>query len=1077
MAGTGRGDAVGWVDGPVPPLLDQPYLSATMKTLRRLLPRACAAAFLSAAAMAPPLPAQDEEDNSVEGLYHKAVELNVSGQHAEASAMFDRMFETARGVETLFEDYGAQAGGILFDYGMTLLPQERWEDAKQAFADCVNGEETAKRVESPVRSANPRANLAKFQLGFCEAQLGNHEEAIRLYDEYLASNPPQEEVLQVRNSYKLRYATSLMKLERAEEGVAMVQELFDNREAWQVNPQFLMQGVLELGLAWVGQAKAAAGDEAAIDRISDRGHQFLDKNEAHIHVEPIDQFRFGFVDRLRKLGFESTQAGLYSLALRYFSYLPTIEDIRNDVNLAIARQPAGVGVPAQFQALLDQLAEREKTPIHPDAEILRLVASCYELLGNIHAPRAIYWHLATQYPQMPEPTRGEILHEASRLSTLLGDHPAAQYFGEKFMSEAGGRSELKHNVSTFMLQSLFTAGSYDEVIRIAKEVHETHPVGAPERELADALYPLALYTTRKHEEAVEPFAEYVKSHPEGPNREAVMFHRASNSLILGRMRDAAEQCEDFLKAFPESERFLDAALADLVIARFNLQDYPAVVANVDRLVEVRPQSVQVGRSLNLKGDALLIQSGHMSKEQAEEAAAMRQAGLEAYLAAVEGGKAALAADPERADLHKETIAEALWKSADIYYQDGQAEKGIAQYDAYFPDLVGTSFEPQISIFSIEHLEAAGRGEEALVQAEKMILALGNQPPEAQDLEFLRQAIGSYSEASLRIRGQEKTLATLEDFPGLDDSNQMLLTWLKIQQVIVLQASRTGLANDSPEYAATEARIAEIFEDLRQFEKRDLSEFALQQIGLYFAGTDNPFLGVPYFEELLARTTPEAEAFKGPAEMELGKIEMRAADPAKLQSARARFQRIIADGSEDSQPLKAQAYLNLADLHMRNKEWRDAYAALDAINKNKDLFARDRAKRAESTYKLGVVLDELGDPAGANQAYLAVVSTYPAYYDWVTQAWERYIPNSLKDIESMKTGDPLSTALKRQRELTLYKLTVKYVYQWQALDEQRDAPSGALARLRRKVVDMKAELRVTPQEERIVLDELGIAPRN
>lgn len=1048
-----------------------------MKTLHRLLPRTCAAALLCAVAMAPPLPAQDEEDdNSVEGLYQKAVELNVSGQHAEASAMFDRMFETAKGVERLFEDYGAQAGGILFDYGMTLLPQERWEDAKKAFAGCVAGEETAKQVETQVRTANPRANLAKFQLGFCEAQLGNHGEAIRLYDEYLASNPPQEEVVQIRNSYKLRYATSLMKLGRMEEGIALVQELFDNREAWQVNPQFFMQGVLELGLAWAEQAKAAAGDEAEIDRISDRGHEFLERNEAHIHVEPVDQFRFGFVDRLRKLGFESTRVGLYSLALRYFSYLPTIEDIRNDVNLAIARQPAGVGVPAHYQALLDQLAEREKAPLHPDAELLRLVASCYELLGNLHAPRAIYWHLATQYPQIPEPTRGEILHEASRLSTLLGDYPAAQYFGEKFMSEATGNSELKQNVSIFMLQSLFTAGSYDEVIRIAKGAQETHPLGAPERELADALYPLALYTTGKHTEAEAPFADYVKAYPEGPNREAVMFHRASNSLILGKMREAAEQGEDFLKAFPESERFLDSALADLVIARFNLQDYPAVVANVDKLVEARPQSIQVGRSLNLKGDALLIQSGSMSKEQTEEAAALRQAGLAAYLAAVEGGKAALAADPQRADLHRQTIGEALWKSAEIYFQDDQPEKGLAQYDEFFPDYAGTRFEPQMAIFALAPLEAAGRIEQGLVQAEKAILALSARPPEEQDVTLLREMLGSYSDASVGSRGADATVATLGNFPGIDPSDQALQTWLKIQQVIVLQGEQKKVAADSSEHATYQSRIAAIFEDLRQFEKRDLTEFALQQIGLYFAGTDNPFLGVPYFEELLARTTPEAEAFKGPAEMELGKIEMRAADPAKLQSARARFQRIIADDSEDSRPLKAQAYLNLADLHMRNKEWRDAHAALDTINKNKDLFARDRAKRAEATFKLGIVLDELGDPAGANQAYLAVVSTYPIYYDWVTQAWERYIPNSLKDIQSMKTDDPLSTALKRQRELTLYKLTVKYIYSWQSLDERVAAPSGALARLRREVVDMKTTLRITPQEEQAVLQELGIAPR-
>jgi tetratricopeptide (TPR) repeat protein len=1037
------------------------------------LKRAVLVAFGLGALAVVPVFAQDD-DVSVEALYQKAGELSMAGQAEEASKVFEKMFDLSGGVETLFEDYGAAAGGFLFDYGLTLLPQSRWEDAKKAFADCVGAAETAKRVESPIKSTNQRESLARYQLGFCEAQLGNHGEAIRLYDEYLAGNPPQQEMAQIRNSFKLRYGGSLMKLGRFDEGIAAIQELFDNREAWKVSPQFLMQGVLELGLVWVEQANSALNDDAALEKISETGHAFLDKNGQLIHLDPLDQFRYGFVDRLRKLGFESTKAGLYSLALRYLSYVPTIEDIRTDLNLSLGRQPVGAGIPSQFQNIIDQLAEREKAPLHPDAETLRLVATCYERMGNLYGPRVIYWNLSEQYPDAPEALRGEFLHEAARLSSMLGDFPAAQYFGEKFSSSMPEDHPLRNNISTFMLQSLFTSRAFDEVIRISERVRERYPLGDPQRELADALYSLALYSTQKHTEAEVVFSEYVKSYPDGGNREIALFHRASNSLILRKMREAAEQYEDFLKEFPESERFLENVLADLSIARFNLEDYPAAIVNVDRLAAERPNSIQIGRTQNVKGDALMIQSGNMGKDQKEEAAAARAEGLKAYLAAIEGGKAAQASDPDRNDFHKETVAEGIWKAADIYYTDGEIEKGLALYDSFFPDYAGTTMEPQISIFSLEHLEAANRGEEGLVQVEKMILLLGNKPPEEQEITLLRQAIGSYSEASVRIRGLEKTLATLDKFPGMDPANQALLTWLKIQKVIVLQESRKKMEKDSPEYAAVEAQIGAVFEDLRLFEKRNLSEFALQQIGLYFAGTDNPFLGVPYFEELLARTNPEADPFKGPAEMELGKIEMRSPEAAKVQSARERFRRII-DKYKDKD-LIPDAYMNLADLHIKAKEWRDALTALDVINKQKDYFGKERAKRAEAAFKMGLVLDELGEPAEANQAYLSVVSTYAVFYDWVTQAWERYIPNSLADFEKMEAKDPLTIALKRERQLTLYKLCQKYIYQWQKLDEDRDAPSGALARLRRGLPDLKEQLKITPEEELRILTELGIAPK-
>lgn len=1015
--------------------------------------------------------AQDD-DESVEDLYLEAGQLMMDGKTAEAVQKYERMIEVAGGEETIWEDYGAPGGGFFFDFGMALLTVQRWEDALQAFQSSVNAKAEAERVESPIPGDNPRENLARFQLGFAESQVGNNERALELYDEYLANSPPPEELKHVQAQYKLRYGSALMKAGRSAEAIATMQELFDNRQAWGVSPALLMQGIFELGSTWAAKAMEAGVTDADIEAIAEESHAFLDKNAESIQISPLDQFRYGFVDRLRTLGFESTRAGLYSVALRYFALLPTIEDVKVDLNLSLARQPIGSGIPSQYQVIIDNIAKREAAPLHPDAETLRLVATCYERMGNIHAPRAIYWHLSEHFPDLDSAMRGEVLHEASRLSSQLGDYPAAQYFGDKFNAEMPEDHELKNNVSTFMLQSLFTAGGYDEVIGIAERVRDRYEIGNKQRELADSLYPLALYTQKRHEDAAEPFAEYVKGYPEGSNLEIVMFHRASNSLVLGKMRESAEQFEDFLKQFPESEQFLDNALADLAIARFNLEDYPAAIAAADRIAESRPDSPELGRVLTIKADSSIIQSDDLPKEEAEQAATLRQQGLEAYLAAAEAGKASMGSDPDREAFHKETVSEGLWKSADIYYDDEEIEKGIAQYDAFFPDFAGTYYEPQMSIFSLEHLEGAGRGEEGLAQVEKTILILGNLPPERADITLLRQAIGSYSEASVRIRGVEDTLAGLDNFPGMNPDNQALLTWLKIQKVIVLQASRKGMEKDSAEYAAVESRIAEVFEELRLFEKRNLSEFALQQIGIHFAGTDNPFLAVPYFEELLARTNPDADAFKAPAEMELGLIEMRAADPGKVQSARERFRRVI-DKYQDP-ALVPEAYLNLAQLFIKNNEWKDAKDALSVINTKKNYFSKERAKRAEAGFLLGTVLDELNDPAGANQAYLSVVSTYGAFPDWVTQAWEKYIPNSIADFENMPTGTPEEQAAKRERQLALYRLTRKFLYQWQNWTDE-DSPSGALRRLRRDIEAMKTDMAITPEEELAVLTELGIAP--
>lgn len=1018
---------------------------------------------------------QAQDDDSIEGLYQKAVEQNMSGKPVEASQTFDKLFAEAGGTEPLFEDYGAQAGGFFFDYGLTLLPQSRWEDAKAAFTVCVTAEDIAEHVETPIKSKNARKGLATFQLGFCEAQLGNHEEAIKLYDEYIASNPSAAELDQVYSTFKLRYGTSLMALGREAEGVAVIQELFDNQKAKNIPAQFLMQGLVALGLSWVDEAKAARGDGVALEKISNSANAFLDANEASLNLSPFDNYRFGFYGQLRVLAFQSTNAGLYPFAVRLFSMVPTLEDVKKDLNLGLARQPLGVDPPSQYQVFIDRIAAAETAEFHPDAETLRLLATCYDRMGNRRAARAVYWELAKQFPDVPVGARGEILHEASRLSSILGDFGAAQYFGEAFNREISEDNPLRNNVSSFMLQSLFAAKDYDQVKSIAERVRERYEPGAPERELADSYYSLALFTTQMHEEAAEPMNEYIKAYPDGQTREMVMYFRGTNSLVLGKMREAAEYVEDFLKTYPDSAEYLDKALADLNVARFNLEDYSAAIAASDRMEEARPDSPALGRSQNIKGDSYLIQAGTLkSKEQEEQRLEWEKAALDSYLAAFESGKRAMTQEPDRSDYHKNIAAEGLWKSADQYYTNGEIDNGLAQYDTFFPDYAGTRWEPQISVFSLEHLEAADRGEEGLTQVEKMILFLGSQPAETQDLTLLRQAIGSYAQASVRIRGVDKTIATLNNFPGVDPANQALLTWLKIQQVIVLQGSRKEMEKDSPEYAAVEGQIAQVFEDLKKFEIRELSEFALQQIGLYFSGTENPFLGVPYFDELLTRTNPEADPFKGAAEMELGIIEMRAADPAKIQSARERFRRVI-DKYKDP-TLVPDAYLNLAKLHINSKEWRDALTALDVINKQKNYFKEDRAKRAESGFLMGTVLDELNEPAEANQAYLSVVSTYAAFPDWVTQAWEKYIPNSIADFEKMPEGDEEQILAKRQRELALYKLTRKFLFQWQNWTDE-ESPSGALRRLRRDIDTMKSDLGVTPEEEQQVLIDLGLADPN
>ncbi len=995
--------------------------------------------------------AQDEEDLSVESLYRSAAELAVEGKFAEAVEKYEKLFDLAG--EFLCEDFGPQAGGIVFDYGSVLLQMQEWEKARDAFERCHFFKE--KECEkSKVQNENLREDLALFQWGFCESQLGNDARALELYDQYLerAKTKP-EELAKVRNAFKLRRGASLVKVGRLDEGAAEIKELFDKREEWQVSSQFLMQGLLEMGLGWIEQARKAPSAEA-ITQIEVQGNLFLDQNAEVLNVNPVDKFRFGFIDRFKKLGFDSSEAGMQTLALRFYSMVPPLEDVLYDINGRVQILP-GQTAPAAYQQIIDQVTEQMNKPVPPDVEMQRLTARAYELIGNYIAPREIYRHLAEYYPEIQQERRAEILHEAARFSTMLGDYSSAQYFGEIFMAEMPDH-RLRDNVAVYMLQSLFSSQQFEEVVRICETVRERFKLGDEQRELPDALYGLALYMLGRYEDAQTAFDEYAKTYENTPNREMVMYHRANNRMILQDFRMAAELAHEFQQEFPNSEKFFDLSLADMALCRYNLEDYTAAIAAVEQLEENHPDSQALDRSLVIKGDSLIVRSDEVEEE--EEQNKLRADGLSAYLAAIESARN-LEATGKNIDAHKAVVSEASAKAIDLYVTDEKWEEAVALYDAFFPGYEGTFYEPQVSVYTMDALEAVGRGEDGLKQIEKMIIVLGNRPPEDQDLELLRQALGSYSEASVRIRGAEQTLGTLADFPGLDPSNVALVTWIKMQKVIVLQGMRAEAQKDTPEYAAIQGRIDQEFKDMEQFEVKDLSEIALNMIGRYLAGSDNPFLAVRYFEELLVRDNPDAEQYKAVADLELGRIEARRPDKAAQNSARERYKRVIDKYGDPA--LVPEAWLELGRVDMKLERWEDAKDAFATINKNKKWLKPEQ--RAESNFSYGICLEKVGDIGGAFQAFNIVWVTYEKYHEWASQAFEKVIELGFQDAEA-NILDPIAL---RAKKIEFYKLLKKKVYQWQNFD------TDAYRRLERRVPEMRNELGITPEEEKQIDFETGL----
>ncbi len=285
-----------------------------------------------------------------------------------------------------------------------------------------------------------------------------------------------------------------MKLGRVEEGIASVQELFDNQEAWKVNPQFLMQGVLELGLAWVEQAAGRTnGDEAAIDKIATAGTSFSTRTRSSSTSSRSTSSVSGS-STAPQARFRIDQGGSLFAGPALLS--PTSDDRGHPHR----REPRG-GPPAHRSgralAVPGDPRPARRARKGPDASRCGDAPSRRQLLREDGQPPRPARDLLAPRHQFPGVDRTCAARSCMRRRGFPPplDYAAAQYFGEIFMkgcpsSTRCGTTSRPSCCSPLHLEGVRGGHPHRELVR------ERHPAGAQERELADSLYPLALYTTR-----------------------------------------------------------------------------------------------------------------------------------------------------------------------------------------------------------------------------------------------------------------------------------------------------------------------------------------------------------------------------------------------------------------------------------------------------------------------------------------------------------------------------------------------------------------------------------------------------
>ncbi len=983
----------------------------------------------------------------IQELYFKASQLSQSGKFTEALVVYTQMVEEFS--EFAWDDYGPMFGGVYYEKGLCHLQLKQFPEAEEAFRISNEDYPNANKIPYGSRKEAPKVpnpnrvwELAVFQWGYAKQMQGQFQEALDLYKKFVDLRPDPSILKSIHAAYVLRTGVSLIGAGKLDEGSAEIQRLFAEREKLGASGRLLFQAMLDQALGWVGAAEKG-GDKQELTKAA---NEFLDTYGGLFSLSPYDKQQLGFVDRLRLIGFRAQQAGLNVIALRFFSMVPTTQDILDDLKTRAAQ--TGGTARARYDEMIAKFDETLQSTDPPELETLRLVAAAWEGLGNRRAGLVVNQHLIDKYPNsknMPQ-----ILHEAARYAFALGDANSAQYYGDVFMKKFPTH-ELRDNVATFMLQSLFRNRKYEVCLQISEDVRKGFSLGDSKRELADFIYGASLYYLNRQEDAENALAEHVDSYPDSGNRESSRFFQASNKIILQKYKEAAPLIDAYLKDYPASP-FKDQMLYDRATCYYIQEsDYVSTLQRLDQIKQEHPTSSILDRAYILTGDTHRAMTANL-EEGKEEADYLKQA-VEAYLQAKDVS--------ERLE-HANVRAESLFKLVDVETQLEMWDEAVAHYDAFFPNHVGNYWEPQISVFGMDALGQKDRADDGLTQLEKMILQLSE---DDSRVELLAQSIGSYQTASIEHRGFPPTIAKYDEMIG--KGNTTLQTQLLIHKIMVYQEERQQAGKDNQaKIAEIDGNIGKVFQKLKDYEMSVLSDLALKAIGEHLE-KDNPLEAKPYFVELL--DTRENELYKAPALMALGRIEMRSSNPAEVENAVQRFKRVITDYEDpkfEAEKLIPEAHLNIARTAVKQKKWDLAMEYLEPYINNKRWDASRKKRRAEAMYLYGFSLENDGQIDEAIKIYNANFGVYPGYPEWVARGLERGFDLGYK--RDYPTPEEAQT-----KKIQAYKYLRRVLFSYQKMPE---GEYDALDELRRKQEGVEIDLGLSVQQIGEIEEELGIAKR-
>lgn len=888
--------------------------------------RAAMALLLAAALVLPAMPAQaqDEEDASVTALFNRSTDHMERGEWQEALNVLNRLIEIYGGNDGQdgMRDFGPSFGLMYYRRGFCYKNLGEFD---QAIAEYTKSfEQFANKDDTPAGQQNPVWELSALEIGACHQALGSYSEALEWYEKF-ASLSPDPHMFDVA-AFRLQMAVCYVKTGNLERGREVVNQVFDRVDGARARPDALYRGFLSLVEGWVspGQGEEQSMEQEALEFIRERRDMLA--------VTPYDKGRYQFNNRLLIFARQASERGMFSLAVQLFGMMSSPSEILADLNTRAAR------LPNPPQNLLDEIALYEEMRTAENSiEIIALVslANTYERMNNFRPGYTIYTQLVLDHPG--HELRPDFLYGATRCAIAVRDVPGAVHFGMTFREEFPGHAYAAM-VNALLIESLFYAGRYTEVLDIAQRVRRGMEPGAPERDMPDFAIACSLFYLGRHAEAEGELEAHLETYPESAHREVVSFCYAANMVRLNDFATAGERLDVFLEEFPDST-FRPYALLERADCHFRLDQISRALERTDTLIQENPAFVEMDRVMGLRGDC------HMVSQNYEQAKQNYTRSLEL---ANRGG-------PGRAD----NAARALVQLAAIAVETGELAEAVEYYDQYMAAHRGGFYDAQLVVTSMPALIDVGRTEEALEELEGVIVRVGS----GEVGVGLEEAVNSYVQFYLDEIGPQELYQRLIDFPvpaGME-VNDELQAWLLISRIRILEDD--AFADQFPE---REAETTLVYNQLRAFDKEVLAPFIAVSVGLMLVDMGTPE-ALEEAGELFDSIIQRGPATDNYAVALLGRAQLlaRSDDTADREQALQLFDRAITD-LEDSPRDVERATLAKGKLLFEMQRWNEAAEVFLHATEQRNWTQ----ERALVYFLLGRSYEEAGEYGGALGAYFA-----------------------------------------------------------------------------------------------------------